>query len=133
MTIDHRQGALTDRASRTQECDPNCHYQPPLRIQRSVARYQYAIGNAKKRASKRSRIPPCPGIRFPESFTPASLLRSDSTRSPICAAEAMSAPPIAPPQNPVGSPAWSAWISVESDAPPVTPPLVPASDPSLLL
>src|SRR5690625_6919539 len=99
MTIAHLQGALTDRASRTLACDPNCHYQPPLRIQRSVARYQYAIGNAKKRASKRSRIPPCPGIRFPESFTPASLLRSDSTRLPICAAEEISDPPIPHPHK----------------------------------
>lgn len=33
--------------------------------------------------SKRSKKPPCPFKMFDESFTPASLFKSDSTRSPI--------------------------------------------------
>ena len=32
-----------------------------------------------------SRIPPCPGSNFPESFTSAFLLRNDSNKSPACA------------------------------------------------
>ena len=32
--------------------------------------------------SKRSRIPPCPGIIFPESLTPRVRFMSDSIRSP---------------------------------------------------
>ncbi len=34
--------------------------------------------------SKRSRIPPCPGIIFPESFTPKILLNLDSNKSLNC-------------------------------------------------
>src|SRR5437879_5307930 len=33
--------------------------------------------------SSRSSIPPCPGIRAEESFTPTSRFKSDSARSPI--------------------------------------------------
>ncbi len=29
-----------------------------------------------------SNMPPCPGIKLPESFTPASLLYADSMKSP---------------------------------------------------
>ena len=42
-------------------------------------------GVANKIASKRSKTPPCPGIKLPESFTPALLLSIDSERSPIVA------------------------------------------------
>src|SRR5579862_1940092 len=34
----------------------------------------------------RSRMPPCPGSRVPESFTPTERLSADSARSPTCAA-----------------------------------------------
>ena len=49
-------------------------------------------GITKNRLSKRSRIPPCPGMMCELSFTPASRLSSDSARSPICAATLTSAP-----------------------------------------
>ena len=39
-------------------------------------------GEAINSLSKRSRIPPCPGNIFPESFTPAVRLSKDSHRSP---------------------------------------------------
>src|SRR5205085_8188174 len=44
-----------------------------------------ATGDAKRRASIRSRMPPCPGRMLPESFTPAPRLSIDSTKSPTCA------------------------------------------------
>ena len=52
----------------------------------------YATGITKNRLSKRSRIPPCPGMMCELSFTPASRLSSDSARSPICAATLTTAP-----------------------------------------
>ena len=36
--------------------------------------------------SKRSRTPPCPGSKFPESFTPERRLKTDSNKSPTVAA-----------------------------------------------
>ena len=39
-------------------------------------------GEAINSLSKRSRIPPCPGNIFPESFTPAVRLSKDSHKSP---------------------------------------------------
>ena len=41
---------------------------------------------AKNDASKRSKIPPCPGIILPESFTPKLRLNNDSSKSPKIAA-----------------------------------------------
>ena len=48
---------------------------------------KYVTGSAKSMPSNRSSTPPCPGIRCELSFTPASRLSSDSTRSPICTAD----------------------------------------------
>src|SRR5450759_5818765 len=42
--------------------------------------------------SKRSRNPPCPGRKRPESLTPASRLSRDSARSPHTAATDTAAP-----------------------------------------
>ena len=39
-------------------------------------------GMAMREESKRSSIPPCPGIMLPESLMPSRRFRSDSTRSP---------------------------------------------------
>ena len=39
-------------------------------------------GEAINSLSKQSRIPPCPGNIFPESFTPAVRLSKDSHKSP---------------------------------------------------
>ena len=39
-------------------------------------------GVAMIRLSKRSKIPPCPGNKVPESFTLILLFKSDSTKSP---------------------------------------------------
>src|SRR2546430_12807267 len=44
--------------------------------------YVYRIGAVKKIESKRSRNPPWPGIRVPESFTSAERFHIDSARSP---------------------------------------------------
>src|SRR5947209_9782990 len=44
--------------------------------------YTYSSGAVKKIESKRSRNPPCPGIRVPESFTAAERFHIDSARSP---------------------------------------------------
>ena len=41
-----------------------------------------AAGTANKRLSILSRMPPWPGIKLLESFTPAVLLSNDSVRSP---------------------------------------------------
>ena len=42
--------------------------------------------------SIRSKIPPCPGKIVPVSFTPASRLKTEITRSPICALIPSTAP-----------------------------------------
>ena len=44
------------------------------------------------RESKRSSIPPCPGIKFEESFTPISRLKIDSTKSPNWPKKAITKP-----------------------------------------
>ena len=36
------------------------------------------------RLSKRSSMPPCPGIKEDESLTPKSLFNIDSNKSPAC-------------------------------------------------
>ena len=46
------------------------------------ARTRSRSGAANSQLSMRSRTPPCPGIRFDESFTPALRFSSDSNRSP---------------------------------------------------
>ena len=45
--------------------------------------YKYTNGAANNKLSNLSKIPPCPGIIFPLSFTFACLLNLDSTKSPI--------------------------------------------------
>src|SRR5687767_13510339 len=52
----------------------------------SLLSIRYATGSTNKRLSKRSRMPPCPGIIRELSFTPASRLSNDSARSPVWAA-----------------------------------------------
>src|SRR4051812_36359026 len=48
-------------------------------------RYRYMIGALNNKLSSKSRMPPIPGKKLPESFTPASRLNKDSMRSPITA------------------------------------------------
>ena len=43
-----------------------------------------AAGAAKSMLSRRSSRPPCPGMIFPESFTPKLRFNIDSKRSPSC-------------------------------------------------
>ncbi len=49
---------------------------------KTKVRYMNITGEAINSLSKRSRIPPCPGNIFPESFTPAVRLSKDSHKSP---------------------------------------------------
>ena len=51
-----------------------------------------ATGAANRKESTRSRTPPWPGIRLPESFAPAARFSIDSARSPACAASAIERP-----------------------------------------
>src|SRR3984885_12797775 len=46
----------------------------------------HSTGAASSSASIRSRTPPWPGKRLPESFTPAERFSADSAKSPTCAA-----------------------------------------------
>ena len=47
-------------------------------------KYKRITGAVYNSESNLSKIPPCPGITEDESFTPASLLKRDSIKSPIC-------------------------------------------------
>ena len=59
----------------------------PAAGQRYAARtYRRTTGAANRNESTRSRTPPWPGIRLPESFAPAARLSIDSARSPAWAA-----------------------------------------------
>src|SRR5580692_682075 len=71
---------------------PPLHYlaknlSSPVRAssQRIDCAYQ-STGAASSSASMRSSMPPWPGSRLPESFTPAERLSADSARSPTCEA-----------------------------------------------
>src|ERR1044071_1398189 len=52
---------------------------------RTCRKYKYMMGALNSKLSSKSRMPPMPGNNFPESFTPASRLKSDSIRSPTTA------------------------------------------------
>ena len=55
-------------------------------------KYKYINGALKSKLSSKSRIPPMPGKRRPESFSPASRLKRDSIKSPTTAADAQNHP-----------------------------------------
>src|SRR6266700_3146684 len=63
-------------------------------------------GAANSMASIRSKMPPWPGSRLPESLTPAPRFRADSARSPSCAATFTRNPKIAASHHAV---AW--WLA----------------------
>ena len=63
----------------------------------SATTYSATTGPANRNESIRSRIPPWPGIRVPESFAPAARLSIDSARSPAWAARPSSGPRTRPP------------------------------------
>lgn len=52
-------------------------------MERNIVRYKYKAGMASSKLSILSKIPPWPGIIFPESFTELVRLIRDSNKSPI--------------------------------------------------
>src|SRR5262245_20826189 len=119
--------APPDRTSRAE--DGNAAHQ----LSPSQRRNQYETGIAKKSASNRSRTPPCPGNSLPESFTPASRLSSDSTRSPICATLAMTMPPIAHLSSEAFRPTCGPMSFTPNRTAVSKPPTSPAIEPSTVL
>src|SRR5262245_43798708 len=86
-------GAAADRSGRTQNGDRpgrsallwQAHGQ--ARGLLPVARASAAtVTSVRIRPSTRSIMPPCPGMRAPESFTLKRRLRADSIKSPTCSA-----------------------------------------------
>jgi hypothetical protein len=49
---------------------------------KKIIKYRNTAGIATIRLSILSKIPPCPGIKFPESFTELVLFINDSNKSP---------------------------------------------------
>src|SRR5690606_4183503 len=130
VAIDDGERAPTDRSRRPEYRDPYGHTTPPPTTRITRTRYMYPAGRVKNRASKRSSTPPCPGKSRPESLTPASLLNKDSTRSPVWAATAMSAPPSAPDRRPTGSPSQRNSANSANSPPTTTAPMTPATAPT---
>ena len=85
----HLDGAGADGAGAAEKNDASLR----LGCVSTCRRYRYMIGALNSRLSSKSSMPPMPGKNRPESFTPASRLKSDSIRSPTTAAEAQDAPP----------------------------------------
>src|SRR5712671_5106347 len=88
LTVQYPQRGRTDRARRAKHRHPfgrggRRHWGTGSSRRPSS---RNATGITNNRLSKRSRIPPCPGMMRELSFTPASRLSSDSARSPVWAA-----------------------------------------------
>src|SRR5438034_6138980 len=77
---DHAQRVLSNRTRGADDCK-TFH----------ALKNQYNTGAAKKRLSRRSSMPPCPGRIEEESFTPALRFKTDSARSPNCPTAAVTA------------------------------------------
>lgn len=75
-------------------------------------------------ASKRSSIPPCPGMMLPESFTPKLRLNNDSSKSPYIAAGTMKN--TATVQNNCRSESNNALIENAIKTVKIIPPIVPS-------
>ena len=86
LPVDHSERGRADRAGGTE--DRHAARRHGKTGSGSHPSSRYATGITKNRLSKRSRMPPCPGMIRELSFTPASRLSSDSKRSPVCAADA---------------------------------------------
>src|ERR1043166_3673331 len=89
-------------------------------------------GSTKYSESNRSITPPWPGISAPESFTPASRLKSDSTRSPSCATTEITRPITAASSSGMGWPSGVSTSGTYASAV-ATPPNRPATLPERVL
>ena len=73
-------------------------------------------------------MPPCPGIMMPESFTPASRLNMDSTRSPT-----MEIAPIIIPINTAGYKVSKGIIDALKRSAAIIPPISEPAAPATVL
>src|SRR5215207_7339492 len=89
LTVQHPERGRADRARRSEQRDATRHRTTGASIQPNST---YATGRTNRRLSRRSSNPPCPGMSRELSFTLASRLSNDSTRSPIWAPTLMIAP-----------------------------------------
>ena len=81
--------------------------------------------------SKRSRIPPCPGKKVPESFIFASLFIIDSIKSPTSAIREINNPYKIPIRNglpKLSTNAKTMASNIEHDIPPIRPSIVLLGD-----
>jgi phytoene dehydrogenase-like protein len=97
----------------------------PRLIQERTSSYAGSLyGTASNNESNRSKNPPCPGMKLPESFTPASRLILLSSRSPKVPAMALIEETARKCQN--NPPAHQTPAKVTSAELRITPPMVPS-------
>src|SRR3954468_13248090 len=101
--LGHLHCAGADRAGASEQNNIlHAHQAASAGLKITCRRYKYMRGALNNKLSSKSSIPPIPGKKLPESFTPASRLKMDSMRSPTTAAVLR----IIPRQT-----AWSSFIS----------------------
>ena len=126
--LEHVERLSADRSGRAEQRDPRRAPSGVASARRggSSARTQErrtAAGAANRNESTRSRMPPWPGIRVPESLAPAARLSSDSATSPDWAVTAISRPSTTAHAAGPGRPPRSerAPTTIAATVPPMTP------------